>query len=163
MGGNVSLRLTDIHDGTSGTIMLGEIRAGLIPQDTRGVWAMSGACPSALWCHGYVQDDNGPNCAQVWADDCRACTEVQAAVGGEQALVRAGMPCWPGNGPDWQQTARSLHPQGVNVCFCDGSVRFISDFVQLGVQYGPQAPSSLGVWDKLNLSNDGETISGSNY
>jgi prepilin-type N-terminal cleavage/methylation domain-containing protein len=51
MGANISLRITDIHDGTSNTILLGEIRAGVISQDTRGIWAMCGACPSALWCH----------------------------------------------------------------------------------------------------------------
>ena len=45
MGANVSLRIDDIKDGTSDTILLGEIRAGITPFDPRGVWAMSGASP----------------------------------------------------------------------------------------------------------------------
>ncbi|HEV2971588.1 MAG TPA: DUF1559 domain-containing protein [Pirellulales bacterium] len=161
MGANIALRITDIHDGTSDTILLGEIRAGLISQDTRGIWAMSGACPSALWGHGYVTVANGPNCSQPDADDPRACSEVQAALGGAAKLIRMGMSCWSGDGPDWQQGARSMHTGGVNVCFCDGSVRFISDFVQLGTPGTP--PGCLGVWDKLNLSNDGQTITTNNY
>jgi prepilin-type N-terminal cleavage/methylation domain-containing protein len=45
MGANTSLRIDDIRDGATNTILVAEIRAGLIPQDTRGVWAMSGGCP----------------------------------------------------------------------------------------------------------------------
>jgi hypothetical protein len=85
MGANISSRISDIKDGTSKTVLLGEIRAGIIPQDTRGVWAMSGACPSALWGHGYFQDANGPNCMQTNSDDPRACTEIQASVGASDA------------------------------------------------------------------------------
>ena len=122
MGANVSLRISDIKDGASKTILLGEIRAGLIPQDTRGTWAMSGSA-SALWCHGYIQDDDGPNAPSPAADDDRTCSEVQMAFGGssgqgskgETALIKMGMPCWYGNGPDWQQTVRSMHSGGVTV------------------------------------------------
>src|SRR5207302_7629568 len=81
MGANASLRVSDIKDGTTKTILLGEIRAGLIPQDTRGTWAMSGGA-SALWCHGYIQDDDGPNALYPAADDERTCSEVQAKFGG---------------------------------------------------------------------------------
>ena len=66
--------------------------------------------------------------------------------------------CYPYNTFNCQQTARSLHTDGVSVALCDGSVRFISDFVQLGT-----GPSNLGVWDKLNLSHDGQPIDASQY
>ncbi len=172
MGANVALGLKQIRDGTSKTILVAEIRAGLIPQDTRGVWAMSGACPSSLWAHGYMFDANGPNCNQVDGDDPRTCDEVQQAFGGssgpgsagEKAVIRMGMSCYNGDNADVQQGARSTHRSGVNVCLCDGSVRFISDFVQLGTMppTGALPPAQvhtyLGVWDKLNLSNDGDTI-----
>jgi Protein of unknown function (DUF1559) len=69
MGANVSVNIKQISDGTSKTIILAEIRAGLLKQDTRGTWAMSGACPSALWAHGYFSDANGPNCTQTQGDD----------------------------------------------------------------------------------------------
>ncbi len=161
MGANVSLRMKDIVDGTSKTILLGEIRAGLLPQDTRGTWAMSGACPSALWANGYGTDDNGPNPATVHGDDERTCTEVQAAVGGQTALTRKGMSCWNGPGTDRAQAARSLHADGVNVAFCDGSVRFISDFIERGIPGTP--PKCLGLWDKLMLSNDGGAVDAGKY
>jgi prepilin-type N-terminal cleavage/methylation domain-containing protein/prepilin-type processing-associated H-X9-DG protein len=161
MGANVSCRVDDIHDGASNTILLGELRAGLIPQDTRGVWAMSGACPSALWSHGYISDANGPNCSSTRSDDPRACTDIQSAVGGATTLIQLGMSCYEGNANDVQQGSRSMHSGGVNVCLADGSVRFISDFVELGTNGTP--PGCLGVWDKLNLSNDGQPLDASKF
>ncbi|HKD35589.1 MAG TPA: H-X9-DG-CTERM domain-containing protein, partial [Pirellulales bacterium] len=111
-------------------------------------------------------DDNGPDAFDVVADDVLACSAVQSAVGGsggsgspgEAALARMGMPCHYLGLPNWQQTARSVHPGGVNVCFADGSVRFISDFIDITAQNG--TPS---VWDRLNLSNDGLPVDASKY
>ncbi len=166
MGANVACRPQDIKDGLANTICIGELRAGLIPQDTRGTWAMSGGA-SALWCHGYIQDDDGPNAISPAADDDRTCSEIQTAFGGsgagsvgEKKLQQLGMPCWYGNNPDTQQTTRSMHPGGVYVGLCDGSVHWIGDNIDLGTNAlnGGSPPQCLGVWDKLNLSNDGQGI-----
>ena len=46
---------------------------------------------------------------------------------------------------------------GVNACFCDGSVHFISDFIELG-WYSSASSYYLGVWDRLNGASDGETV-----
>jgi prepilin-type N-terminal cleavage/methylation domain-containing protein/prepilin-type processing-associated H-X9-DG protein len=161
MGANISERVDDIRDGASNTILLGEIRAGLIPQDTRGIWAMSGACPSALWAHGYIYDDNGPNYNGPNGDDLMTCTDVNTVIGSPAKVTQMGMSCSAGDYPNTQQTVRSMHGGGVNVCFADASVRFISDFIELGTQGTP--PACLGVWDKLNLSCDGLPLDVSKY
>ena len=41
MGCNTSLSLDQVHDGASCTVLLGELRAGVSPWDSRGTWAMS--------------------------------------------------------------------------------------------------------------------------
>jgi prepilin-type processing-associated H-X9-DG protein len=162
MGANVSLRIDDIRDGSTNTILVGEIRAGLTPFDCRGVWAMSGAAPSALWAHGYNGQDNGPNSSSLPAGDgVSSCADVNAALGDATGVevARRGMACTAGS--NWQQTVRSMHNSGGNVCLADGSVRFISDFIETGTQGTP--PQCLGVWDKLNLSCDGQPLDGSKY
>jgi prepilin-type N-terminal cleavage/methylation domain-containing protein/prepilin-type processing-associated H-X9-DG protein len=58
------------------------------------------------------------------------------------------------NNPNFNQghtAARSYHPGGVNVAFCDGSVRFIKDTV------------SLTVWRALGTRAAGEVLSADSY
>jgi len=151
MGANVGLRIGQIADGTSKTILVGELRAGITPYDTRGIWAMSGACPSSLWAHGYIGDDNGPNNLGAAADDVISCSDLYTEFGGAGGLIRLGMGCSSVGAFNIQQTMRSLHVGGVTSCFADGSVRFISNSIQI-TQDGKPCCST---WDRLNLSDDG--------
>jgi hypothetical protein len=80
MGVNVAVTIDQITDGTSNTIMLGEIRAGVSAIDRRGVWAMSGAGSSSLWQHG-TDDDIGPNACTTAAENIMGCQALIDSVG----------------------------------------------------------------------------------
>jgi prepilin-type N-terminal cleavage/methylation domain-containing protein len=155
MGANCTKRLREITDGTSKTALVGEIRAGITAYDTRGIWAL-GMSASSLWGHGGVYgDDPGPNCPVISADETLTCTEIVSAVGGHDRLQAMGMPCSLVNGMSWQQTARSMHLGGVFISMADGSVRWITD----NIQVLPSDPSNFSVWDRLMLSADGQVVS----
>jgi prepilin-type N-terminal cleavage/methylation domain-containing protein len=159
MGANDSIRFAQMKDGSTCTVMLGEIRAGVTPFDSRGVWAMAGGCPNTLWAHGYLGDCWGPNnVSSLMCDDVMACTQIQAAVGGAGALQGMGMSCSSDNWPNFQQTSRSMHANGLHVALCDGSVHWINDFIQVSTSM-----SKPSVWDRLMLSADGVPIPASAY
>ncbi len=159
MGPNQSCSIDDIRDGTSNTIMLLEIRAGVVSHDCRGVWAMSGAGPSACFAHGYLGDAGGPNAIAVNTDDVAGCQEIIDAVGLER-LQQLRMTCYAGTSsrPNRQAGARSAHPGGIFTCFCDGSVHWLSDHIETS-----RTINYTSVWDRLNLSADGLPISASAF
>lgn len=154
MGANLSSSMKDIIDGTSNTIMVAEIRAGVNESDVRGTWAMEGAGPSAIAAHGFVGDARGPNCSFVNSDDIAACRVARARAGGPEALAQLGMGCFPSSGADNRQACpRSLHVNGINVVMCDGSVQWIGDFIEVSTVAG-----QISVWDRLNLASDTDII-----
>ena len=53
MAAGCSAPIAKIRDGTSNTILLGEVRAGVNQYDSRGTWAMGNAGASALFGYGY--------------------------------------------------------------------------------------------------------------
>lgn len=155
MGNNASVGVAQITDGTSSTVLLAELRAGVAPVDSRGVWAMGGACSSALWAHGGIfGDDYGPNHVGYMADDVMDCDLIESASGGANSLIAdGGMGCYANTG-NAEQTARSMHANGVNSCFADGSVHWISDYIQAY----PSSHGAISVWDRLMLSADGQIV-----
>ena len=72
MGSNLSMGVSEIYDGTSNTILLGEVRAGMVSQDRRGTWALDHPGASTLWGHA-IGDGNGPNMCSDNSDDIMDC------------------------------------------------------------------------------------------
>lgn len=164
MGANTSVTLAQIRDGTSKTMLIAEIRAGIDEVDPRGCWAMSG-CASSLWAHGtYWSDVTGPNTFSGDSDNVSTCRELSQKVGLPN-MLQLGMGCFDVGGlADFfnQTTVKSMHVGGVQACFADGSVHFISDFVESKGNWSANPPQ-LPVWDKLIASSDGQSISGESY
>ena len=171
MGANASLRIAQVSDGTSSTVLLAEIRTGVTEFDVRGTWALSGGGPSSVWAHGWFGDARGPNASVPDSDDVWACVDIQQAVGGssgdgsegEATLARMGMGCHYGHGNNRQAAVRSMHPSGVFVAFADGSVHWIGDFINASGTNINANPPRYSVWDRLMLSSDGVAVQMSQF
>jgi prepilin-type N-terminal cleavage/methylation domain-containing protein/prepilin-type processing-associated H-X9-DG protein len=137
-GGFVPFRKTlpGISDGTSNTLMMSEVRfpkadnysdiRGDVLNDGGDHWFMAVNTPNA----GI---DHSSNACPTSATD---------------PIYDATMPCLKVG--DNYTSARSRHSGGVNAALCDGSVRFISNSID------------LVTWQALASANGGEVISG-NY
>lgn len=156
MGVNATTKISQITDGTTNTIMLGEIRAGVQAEDPRGTWAFGHAGGNLLAFYGSGGDDNGPNAIFENADDIGGasvgrrggfnCGELQPH------LMDIGMPCYGGAGASFDQaTTRSQHVGGVFLAMCDGSVQFKGDDIETSGLFG----QCCTPWDHLIAARDG--------
>lgn len=128
MGINFGSILQRIPDGTGSTILFSEVRIGKGTQDPRGVWAIPFPGSSVIAANA-IGDCPTPNDNNETSDDLEGCPNfwypgigTRDQMGCNNGFANLG---WP----SWQAQARSRHYQGVNVCFADGSVRFISNFI----------------------------------
>jgi hypothetical protein len=164
IGPNVAVRLKEITDGTSNSILVGEIRAGVTPLDRRGVWALGQAASSMLMWYGTSGDDDGPNVCIGLADDVAGPIPKT-----DDALLAAEcMPDDTASDASDQATVRSMHPGGVCLGMADGSSHFVSDNVQTNGQMIPTTSgwptnTPMSVWDKLIASADDQVISESPF
>lgn len=157
MGPNVAAKMKGITDGTSNTLMLGEIRAGVLRVDRRGTWALGQAGASLLAWFGQTGDDNGPNVCTPWSDDTFSGALTDAD---KDLMTRECMPDQFDANDQKQATVRSVHPGGVNIGLADGSAHFISNEVDVG-GLGQAVTSdnwNMSVWDTYIASADDQTI-----
>ena len=166
MGGGFPI--SSVTDGTTNTMMFSE--------DGQGVFTPQSQISMHYWFHGNggwnFEARFPPNWTQHYKDPVNDPKNVALS--------------------NWGKTnAMSFHPGGVNVGFCDGSVRFIkssidswtittpqtkglpigttkapystdpNDYSDFGLIIGPTC--RLGVWQKLATRNGGEVISASDY
>jgi len=127
-GFNHCFSFGDFKNGCGTTVLLDEIRAGIVPEDPRGAWALGQIGSSITWAHGVYGDDYGPNNQWMDSDDILA-GKALAAKYGMRRFFDARMPFCAHCSYSNQATARSQHDGGANVLMADGSNRFIADAI----------------------------------
>jgi len=155
-GVNRGAKIAQIEDGTSKTIMLGELRVGLSDRDRRGTWAMPLIGSNLLGQQGS-NGSGGPNDCTPRQDDLTDFAAVITDVGEQNLLAECMFPYDNNWNNSVQTIVRSKHPGGAHTALCDGSVRLITDNVQ-SVTEGTRflcEEAKFGVWQRLNSSNDG--------
>jgi prepilin-type processing-associated H-X9-DG protein len=160
--------MREIVDGTSTTVAMSE-KISMIDGATvmLGGWdgstggpnastppaVCAASAPGGFYTTGRIEDSR-------WNDGRVAYAGFYTILGpNSPSCTRNG-----GNIHDYDRnlaTATSLHPGGVNVLFCDGSVKFISDNIDTGnlsALYPSSGPSPYGVWGALGSKAGAEPI-----
>jgi prepilin-type N-terminal cleavage/methylation domain-containing protein/prepilin-type processing-associated H-X9-DG protein len=137
-GNNSKVKIEQVGDGASNTVCLSELKyrqpsaTGPSYQDSRGVWSYGTMGGNTF------TTQNGPNSA------------VPDGVWGCRNFPQEGMPCVQVGSPyaAMHAAARGYHTGGVNISMGDGSVRFVSDGI------------NLATWQAMGTRGAGDIVSG---
>ena len=154
---NSQMRIKNITDGTSKTLLLGETLVSSALGETYGgnyeprgcIWDCETG--GAIFTTRTEPNSGGSDMFSY----CKTSTDSNWLL---------NTPCTATDGsPGRHIASRSLHSRGVQVAMVDGSVGFISDSIEswkAGASPGwggSWSTSWLGVWQKLAVRNDGQT------
>jgi len=146
---NYGSNMAGVIDGLSNTIMVGELRAGKLAIDPRGVWAL-GFPSSSIINAGRAAYNPTPN--NTLGDSGADGDEIQngAAIWNPTIGSRDGLGCLNDGTLMTSGMSRSMHAGGVNAAMGDGSVRFIKNSID------------EQTWCFLISKADGQVIAGNN-
>jgi hypothetical protein len=136
---NFGCKLRDISDGPSNQFMFLELRAGMEPNDPRGVWAM-GMPGASISNAGRGPYNPSPN-NLLGGSSADGGDELEVNNQSEDGYVNPntqpdfcspqyaalGMGCTTSGNLMTSAMSRSMHVGGVNVALADGSGRFVSN------------------------------------
>ena len=169
---NRYLGMAGIKDGTSATVMLGELVAGGAPDDVLGGIAVNMQQWNPAACLARIDPNNPkkitpPVRAGFRPAGGRAWDGRPYFVGFATIVGPNGPSChWGGvDGNEHMGTLSSYHPGGAQISYADGSVQFIAETINTGnqtvddVQDPGSRPSPYGVWGALGSRRGGESVS----
>ncbi len=179
IGGRMTL--ATITDGTSNTMLFGEISTSVPESDIYYKTTVAGANIHGLAasnCMTTRGSDGLTNASETWAMKGRRWCDGRAGYCSFNAVLPPNSPsCYQsGNQSEGGScmciTATSEHSGGVNICMCDGSVKFVSDTVDCGditqkaggsnnsgEGHHWKGPSTGGVWGAMATPKGKETVS----
>ena len=137
------ISIDDIRDGTTNTAMLSET---LTPKGTGWEGPLGETCLST----GGQSFDAWVTPNSTFPDEVGRRCPQEATKGGTNCITD-GVAIETDIPETHHHAARSFHSGGVNVAFCDGSIHFISDSI------------NLDIWRALSTIRGGEVIDASAY
>ncbi len=131
-GFNKTFSFKDFRNGLATTVLVDEIRSGLLPVDGRGVWAFGAMGACATHAHGLYGDCFGPNPTRQQADDTYGSIRLHQLMTWSE-ISEAGMTCCDHQDYYHEAGARSMHPGGVQLLTADGATHFARDDINLNL------------------------------
>lgn len=180
----MSVRLADVLDGTSNTIVMGErvigefhrgtktqvrVNEGTVPgkYTPNALAANPSLCLAEVGPGGWYLNPAGVDSfsGDRWADGAFNRCMFNTVIGpnGPSCTYGSSPASTSGNARGGLMTASSRHPGGVQVLMGDGSVRFVSETIDTGNLSAPAqtaGPSAYGVWGALGTRSGSEPVSG---
>ncbi len=160
--GNVPVRLQSITDGTSNTMAAGETSRFLNDPDqifetwSRCLW-FSSAAANTTRITGTASTAPRMN-GKLYPDLTLSPSTSPTGETNSWLFLQSGS--------DWRLGStfgfRSNHPGGANFLFCDGSVKFLKQTIDMG-NPSYTVPINIGVYRQLSTRKGGEVISADAY